>query len=553
MTAEEEAPVEEGEAPHEDLMEMVSADSTKDEFRDLVRTVTAGEVVDATRSPEQSPKALRHPLTRLSSEDLIFRLDGDDPTGLPRDVRPGAQTSGLVLRGVPDRPRAPKTARDRWWARLFGVVLAAGVACFVLAAPTVEAAAVAFSVAATVFFVEGLVVRHWVRGGASLSSAACGSSLSRVTLAVAAAVLGARARGPAAAGVCGALAVFAFVFASFPARRFVRCRGREAFSGAVRDVAAKVGARHKRLPCLHLGLALAQAAAVAATGSAIAGGAGVVAAAVLLAATLWLCGVLRLLVFAAAIGSDVQWYASTAAAANTCAENSDGVDRGADLEEARSELASFCTLAASTSLGSLAKAAVVLPAAAVARGLAGRTRRDAAPLAVSLHGREPLATRLLSAANACTDVAVAHVAIHNKAFYASAVAVDGVLSAGGVGAALKNDDDVTPGLYDAAEIPANALLAAALLLGASPPAAAALAAAAYLAGALAAAPFAAATQAAYLGSLECPNGLAAHEPLIYERLRRLGEENRTDARRERDLDRGCVGLLETDADVAFAV
>ena len=205
-------------------------------------------------------------------------------------------------------------------------------------------------------------------------------------------------------------------------------------SGAGAASAAAAWARNARTRSPTVMPSVAGAAAGGATGGAygacsggaIAGGAGVVAAAVLLAATLWLCGVLRLLVFAAAIGSDVQWYASTAAAVNTCPENSDGVDRGADLEEeARSELASFCTLAASTSLGSLAKAAVVLPAAAVARALAGRTRRDAAPLAVSLHGREPLATRLLSAANACTDVAVAHVAIHNKAFYASAVAVDG--------------------------------------------------------------------------------------------------------------------------------
>ena len=99
---------------NEELLEMVSADSTKDEFREKLRTVSPQDV-DQHPSPAASPKTPFRPMTRLSSDD-VFALDASDPAGRPRDVRPGTRVSGLVLRDVPARPRAPKTARDRGWA-----------------------------------------------------------------------------------------------------------------------------------------------------------------------------------------------------------------------------------------------------------------------------------------------------------------------------------------------------------------------------------------------------------------------------------------------------
>ena len=98
---------------NEELLEMVSADSTKDEFREKLRTVSPQDV-DQHPSPAASPKTPFKPMMRLSSDD-VFSLDASDPAGRPRDVRPGTRVSGLVLRDVPARPRAPKTARDRGW------------------------------------------------------------------------------------------------------------------------------------------------------------------------------------------------------------------------------------------------------------------------------------------------------------------------------------------------------------------------------------------------------------------------------------------------------
>ena len=41
---------------------------------------------------------------------------------------------------MPARPRAPKTARDRGWARLFGFALVLGVACLAYEPPPLEKA-----------------------------------------------------------------------------------------------------------------------------------------------------------------------------------------------------------------------------------------------------------------------------------------------------------------------------------------------------------------------------------------------------------------------------
>ena len=144
--------------------------------------------------------------------------------------------------------------------------------------------------------------------------------------------------------------------------------------------------------CLSLGALVAGAAAAqaGAVGLAVAAAAPSLPSLGAAVAAAWLCGVLRLLAFAAACGAELRAYASADAAP-------------------ASELGGFRLL--STSLGSLAQAAVALPAAAAARWLLGRRRRDAAPLAAALTGRERGAARLASLANAATDLGVAHVAV----------------------------------------------------------------------------------------------------------------------------------------------
>ena len=493
---------------NEELLEMVSADSTKDEFREKLRTVSPQDV-DQHPSPVTSPKTPFRPMTRLSSDD-VFALDASDPAGRPRDVRPGTRVSGLVLRDVPARPRAPKTARDRGWARLFGLALVLGVACLAYEPPPLDRAAACVALAASAAAVEGLAVRAWARG-APLASAALAACLARLAVAGACALRGASARSDeAAAFAWGGLACVLVASAAAPAARRRRVRSNEAFAGAVRAMAAGADARHGALGALVAGAAAAQAGAVGLAVAAAAPSLPSLGAAV---AAAWLCGVLRLLAFAAACGAELRAYASADAAP-------------------ASELGGFRLL--STSLGSLAQAAVALPAAAAARWLLGRRRRDAAPLAAALTGRERGAARLASLANAATDLGVAHVAVHHKAFRASAVAVDGVLGAGGARAALRDDDDAAPGFRDAAGAAADALAAVALLVAARPVGVAlAVALCARVAGALVAAPYVAAVQSAYLASLECPRGLAKRAPLIYQRLRRLADESRADARRDR--------------------
>ncbi|KAH8062487.1 hypothetical protein JL722_3405 [Aureococcus anophagefferens] len=197
-------------------------------------------------------------------------------------------------------------------------------------------------------------------------------------------------------------------------------------------MAAGADARHGALGAL-----VAGAAAQAAVGLAVAAAAPSLPSLGAAVAAAWLCGVLRLLAFAAACGAELRAYASADAAP-------------------ASELGGFRLL--STSLGSLAQAA----------------------------------------------------------------------------AALRDDDDAAPGFRDAAGAAADALAAVALLVAARPVGVAlAVALCARVAGALVAAPYVAAVQSAYLASLECPRGLAKRAPLIYQRLRRLADESRADARRDR--------------------